>query len=151
MLFRSEAAFSIDASAITFGAGALGELGIQLRALTEGRRVALFTDRGVAAAGHAERARKSLEAAAFDPVVFDAASNPSYKAAYVHCWLNSGSARASCQPATLCAALAMAACVKAGERSTADGPGSSGESPADARSTDNVVGACPSGAFGWAT
>jgi hydroxyacid-oxoacid transhydrogenase len=67
-----EAAFSIDASAITFGAGALGELGIQLRALSEGQRVALFTDRGVAAAGHAERARMNLKEAGFDPVVFDA-------------------------------------------------------------------------------
>jgi hypothetical protein len=48
-------------------------------------------------------------------------------------------------------ALRMAACVNAGERSMASGPGSSGESPADARSTDSGVPVCPSGALGWTT
>ena len=48
--------------------------------------------------------------------------------------------------------LRMAAWVKAGERSVASGPGSSGESPAAARSTDNgVVAGAASGALGWAT
>ena len=68
-----EHAFTIEASAITFGRGALREVGGALRALAEhGRRVALFTDRSVAELEPVATARRALEGMGFDVVVYDA-------------------------------------------------------------------------------
>jgi alcohol dehydrogenase class IV len=65
-----DAAFSIDASRVVFGRGALAELGAHVRALG-GSRVALFTDRNLARFPHVEVARRSLAAAGLDVVVYD--------------------------------------------------------------------------------
>lgn len=68
-----EHAFTIEASAITFGRGALREVGGGLRALAaHGRRVALFTDRAVVELEPVATARRALEGAGFDVVVYDA-------------------------------------------------------------------------------
>jgi alcohol dehydrogenase class IV len=64
-----EQAFAIDASALTFGPGALDECGAELVALGA-RRVALFTDRRLAALPHLERARASLARAGLDAALF---------------------------------------------------------------------------------
>jgi hydroxyacid-oxoacid transhydrogenase len=66
-----ESAFAIDASRIVFGAGALDELGEHVASLGC-RRVALFTDARVARLEHVARARKSLQNANIDCVVYDA-------------------------------------------------------------------------------
>jgi len=70
-----EAAFSIEAPSVTFGRGALAELGEHLGALagsaSRARRVALFTDRTVAGLWPVDTARRSLAAAGFDVVVYD--------------------------------------------------------------------------------
>lgn len=66
----NEAAFSVDVSAITFGPGVLRESGEQLRALGA-KRVALFTDTGLAKLEHVEIARKSVLAAGLDVAVYD--------------------------------------------------------------------------------
>ena len=65
-----DTAFTVDMSAITFGAGCLAEAGDQARALGM-RRVALFTDKGVARFPHAETVAKSLRAAGCDVTVYD--------------------------------------------------------------------------------
>lgn len=65
-----ETAFSIEASRIVFGAGALDELGDHARALGLSR-VALFTDRTVGALEHLARARRSLEAAGIAVGLYD--------------------------------------------------------------------------------
>ncbi len=65
-----EAAFSVDASAITFGRGALAELGEHARSLGM-TRVALFTDLRVRALPSFEAAHASLTAAGLDVAVFD--------------------------------------------------------------------------------
>ena len=69
-------AFSIDASNVVFGRGALGEVGDHVRAACvqnahESIRVALFTDRFVGKLVHVTTARASLEAAGCDVVVYD--------------------------------------------------------------------------------
>lgn len=67
-------AFSIDASNVVFGRGALTELGDHVRSAcmqTERIRVALFTDRTVGALEHVAVARRSLEAAGHDVAVYD--------------------------------------------------------------------------------
>jgi len=65
-----------DASQLIFGAGALAQLG----ELTGGlgcRRVLLVSDPGVCSAGHVERARRALDSASIDAVLFDGvAENP---------------------------------------------------------------------------
>jgi len=66
----NEAAFSVDVSAITFGPGVLREAGEQLRALGA-KRVALFTDPGLARLEHVEVARKSVVDAGLDVAVYD--------------------------------------------------------------------------------
>ncbi len=66
-----DTAFSVDVSTITFGPGVLREVGDQARALGI-KRAALFTDRGVAALGHAAVAIESLRAAGVDVAVYDA-------------------------------------------------------------------------------
>ncbi|APR78774.1 Alcohol dehydrogenase [Minicystis rosea] len=70
-------AFSIDASHVVFGRGALAELGEHVRALlanASARRVALFTDATLSRLPHVEAARRSLEAAGLDVVVYDEVS-----------------------------------------------------------------------------
>ncbi len=63
-----ETAFAIEAPRIVFGRGALDELGDQARALGV-RRIALFTDRGLAQGPHVHKALAALQA--FDVAVFD--------------------------------------------------------------------------------
>lgn len=63
-------AFSIDASSIVFGRGALGEVGHHAAAL-QVRRVALFTDPRLAALPLVATARQSLLAQGLDVVVYD--------------------------------------------------------------------------------
>src|SRR5277367_538359 len=65
-----EAVFSIDPASVVFGRGALAEAGEHLRALGA-RRVALFTDRTLAALPPVETARRSLEAAGLDVALYD--------------------------------------------------------------------------------
>jgi alcohol dehydrogenase class IV len=65
----NEAAFSVDASAITFGPGVLGEAGEHLRGLAC-RRVALFTDPTLAALEPVAAVRRSLLAAGLDVAVY---------------------------------------------------------------------------------
>jgi alcohol dehydrogenase class IV len=65
-----DTAFTVDMSAITFGAGCLAEAGDQARALGM-KRVALFTDQGVARFPHVETVAKSLRAAGCDVAVYD--------------------------------------------------------------------------------
>lgn len=66
--------FAIDTSSITFGRGALGELGAITSSLCHdrGKRVALFTDPRVARLDSFERAKRSLANAGLDVAVFDA-------------------------------------------------------------------------------
>jgi hydroxyacid-oxoacid transhydrogenase len=70
-------AFSIDASNMVFGRGALAEVGDHILAVcmqTTGntpRRVALFTDRHVGTLEHVAVAKRSLEAAQLHVAVFD--------------------------------------------------------------------------------
>ncbi|MEM7226556.1 MAG: hydroxyacid-oxoacid transhydrogenase [Pseudomonadota bacterium] len=63
-------AFSVDSSAITFGPGVLAEAGDHAKALGI-TRIALMTDRGLAATPHVETVRASLVAAGLDVVVYD--------------------------------------------------------------------------------
>jgi alcohol dehydrogenase class IV len=60
-----EEAFSVDVSAIAYGAGCLSEAGEQAKALGL-RRVALFTDKRLAALEHVEKVKASLAAAGID-------------------------------------------------------------------------------------
>ena len=67
----SSAPFDFTArTRIVFGAGALAQLG-QLARELGGTRVLLVTDPGIAKAGHAEKARASLEAAGLKVAIFD--------------------------------------------------------------------------------
>ncbi len=70
-LAGNETAFTIDSSRVTFGRGALAEVGERAKALGM-RRVMLFTDRHLAALPHFERVLRSLEASGLDVVRFDA-------------------------------------------------------------------------------
>jgi hypothetical protein len=65
-----DAAFSVDASAVTFGAGAIAEVGSEMRALG-GRRIALFTDARLASLSFVNDARESLQKAGCDVAVYD--------------------------------------------------------------------------------
>jgi hydroxyacid-oxoacid transhydrogenase len=65
-----EAAFTIDASALTFGAGVLAEAGDHARALGC-TRVALFTDATLAKLEHVAVALRSLRGAGLDAVMYD--------------------------------------------------------------------------------
>lgn len=76
MTEAGDQAFSIDASSVVFGRGALAEVGDHVRSVCmqnarEARRVALFTDRVVGALEHVTTARASLEAAGCDVAVYD--------------------------------------------------------------------------------
>jgi alcohol dehydrogenase class IV len=68
-----ESAFTIDASRVTFGVGALHEVGPRLAALA-GRRVALFTDAQLRALPWFEDVETSLRAAGLEPETFDEVS-----------------------------------------------------------------------------
>lgn len=63
-------AFTIDASTVTFGRGCLREAGDHARALGM-KRVALFTDKGVAALEHLAIVRESLARAGLDVALYD--------------------------------------------------------------------------------
>ncbi len=65
-----DAAFSVDASAVTFGPGAILEVGSEARALGV-HRVALFTDARLVGLSTVTDARQSLEKAGCDVVVYD--------------------------------------------------------------------------------
>jgi alcohol dehydrogenase class IV len=65
-----EEAFSVDVSTITYGAGCLAEAGEQARALGIGR-IALFTDKRLAATEHVGTVKKSLTAAGVDHAIYD--------------------------------------------------------------------------------
>src|SRR5258706_6949501 len=73
----SSAPFDFTArTRIVFGAGAISQLG-QLAREHGGARILLVTDPGIAKAGHAEKARASLEAAGLKVAIFDGAEqNP---------------------------------------------------------------------------
>lgn len=64
-----DGAFTVDASRVTFGRGCLAEVGDRAGALGM-RRVALFTDAGVAALPIFDKARDSLVAAGLDVVTY---------------------------------------------------------------------------------
>lgn len=64
-----DSAFTIDANRVTFGAGALGEVGGEARRLGLSR-VALFTDATLAALPHAAAVRAALRAAGVEAEVF---------------------------------------------------------------------------------
>lgn len=67
-----ELAFSIDASNLVFGRGALAEVGEHVRAVCmQNARVALFTDRMVGALEHVAVAHRALSAAGLDVAVYD--------------------------------------------------------------------------------
>ncbi|HRQ58980.1 MAG TPA: hydroxyacid-oxoacid transhydrogenase [Azoarcus taiwanensis] len=65
-----DAVFSVDISAITFGPGCLAEAGDHARERGL-KRVALFTDKRLAALAHVDIVRTSLRAAGIDVVVYD--------------------------------------------------------------------------------
>ncbi len=65
-----EGLFTVSAAEVTFGRGALHEVGA-LVAVEGARRVALFTDPTVAALEPVDRARRSLLAAGLDVAVYD--------------------------------------------------------------------------------
>lgn len=65
-----ESAFTVDAAAVAFGPGILGEAGARLKALGA-TRVALFTDAAVAALEPVATARASLAAAGLDVALYD--------------------------------------------------------------------------------
>ena len=66
-----ETAFTVDASRVTFGRGALGEAGARARALGM-RRAALFTDPRLRALPWFEEVRGSLAAAGVELAIYDA-------------------------------------------------------------------------------
>ena len=66
----SETVFTVEATPVKYGSGAVDEAGWELRRLGV-RRALLVTDPGVAAAGHADRVRGAVEAEGIEVVVFD--------------------------------------------------------------------------------
>jgi len=64
-------AFTVDASRVTFGAGALAEVGPRTRALGV-TRAAVFTDRSLRALPWFDEVIASLRAAGVEPIAFDA-------------------------------------------------------------------------------
>jgi hydroxyacid-oxoacid transhydrogenase len=67
-----ETIFTLEATPIKYGPGAVADAGWELQRLRAGR-VLLVTDPGVAAAGHAERVERSLRDAGVEVVVYDRA------------------------------------------------------------------------------
>jgi alcohol dehydrogenase class IV len=68
-----ETAFTVDASRVTFGRGALAEVGVRARALGM-RRAAVFTDAGLRKLPWCDEVLASLRAAGVDTALFDAVS-----------------------------------------------------------------------------
>ena len=66
-----ESVFTVDTVPLKYGHGALRELGADLRALNA-TRIALFTDRHLAATDHVAIAREAIAKAGLDVVVYDA-------------------------------------------------------------------------------
>jgi hydroxyacid-oxoacid transhydrogenase len=67
-----ESVFTLEATPIKFGPGAAADAGWELERLGV-RRALLVTDPGVAATGHSDRIRRSIEAEGIEVVVFDRA------------------------------------------------------------------------------
>ena len=67
---RHETVFTLEATPFKFGPGAAAEAGWELKRLGVGRAF-LVTDPGVAAAGHPDRVRESIEAEGIEVVVYD--------------------------------------------------------------------------------
>src|SRR3954462_4102197 len=67
-----ESVFTLEATPIKFGPGAVDDAGWELRRLGV-ERALLVTDPGVAASGHPERVERSLRDEGIDVVVFDRA------------------------------------------------------------------------------
>jgi hydroxyacid-oxoacid transhydrogenase len=67
---NAESVFTIDASAITFGRGAIAEIG-SLAFGVGAKRVALFTDRGVARTAFFAAAQRALRDAKIDFAIYD--------------------------------------------------------------------------------
>jgi alcohol dehydrogenase class IV len=67
-----ETVFTLEATPIKFGAGAVDDAGWEVQRLGA-RRVLLVTDPGVAAAGHPQRVERSLQASGIDVVLYDRA------------------------------------------------------------------------------
>jgi alcohol dehydrogenase class IV len=67
---RHESVFTLEATPVKFGPGAAADAGWELKRLGV-RRALLVTDPGVAAAGHADRVRESIEAEGIEVVVYD--------------------------------------------------------------------------------
>ena len=65
-----ESVFTLEATPIKFGPGAAADAGWELQRLGV-RRALLVTDRGVAAMGHPDRVRRSIEAEGIEVVVYD--------------------------------------------------------------------------------
>jgi alcohol dehydrogenase class IV len=78
-----ETAFTIDASAITFGRGALLEAGDHVRALGC-KRVALFTDRDLAKLPHVAVVAGAIRAAGVDVTIFDEVHVEPTDASFLH-------------------------------------------------------------------
>ena len=72
MADERETVFTLEATPVKFGPGAAADAGWELARLGVTRAL-LVTDPGVAAAGHPERVRASIEAAGIDVVVYDRA------------------------------------------------------------------------------
>ena len=66
-----ESVFTLEATPIKFGPGAAADAGWELKRLGVTRAL-LVTDQGVAATGHPERVRRSIEAEGIEVVVYDA-------------------------------------------------------------------------------
>jgi hydroxyacid-oxoacid transhydrogenase len=66
----SETILTMEATPVKYGPGAVDDAGWELERLGV-RRAFLITDPGVAAAGHADRVRQSIEAAGIEVVVYD--------------------------------------------------------------------------------
>jgi hydroxyacid-oxoacid transhydrogenase len=67
-----ETVFTLEATPIKFGPGAVADAGWELKRLGVGRAL-LVTDPGVAALGHPDRVREAIEAEGIEVVVYDRA------------------------------------------------------------------------------
>ena len=67
----NETVFTVEATPVKYGSGAVDEAGWELKRLGV-ERALLITDPGVMAAGHPERVRRSIEAEGIDVALFDA-------------------------------------------------------------------------------
>ncbi len=79
----ADAAFTMDASSVTFGRGSIAEVGDRARALGASR-VALFTDPILGRLPFLEKARASLVGAGMDVVVYDEVEIEPTDASFLH-------------------------------------------------------------------